>query len=114
ALAGVRDPVRDERRGDPLSPPTWRHAPTFQPALGRCYRRELSHTDDAAGRFGYEERPRPVRDPRIEDVGYSVVTAPEGPHRGEHVASVRRTRATDHQIHRAILPQLELAGLRRC
>jgi hypothetical protein len=42
--------------------------------------------------------------PRVEDIRDPVVATPERAHRGEDVAFVGRSGATDHEIHRVILP----------
>jgi len=96
--------MRDQGRRDALSPPARRHPAALEPRFARRNHCELAHPDDAPGRFSNEKWPRPVGDPRIEDVGYSIVAAPERPHRREHIAFVFAACAADQQIHGAILP----------
>ena len=54
-----------------------------------------------------------MRDPAIEYVRDAILAAPNGAHRGEDAAFVGWPRTADQQIHRVMLPQVELASLRR-
>ena len=51
--------------------------------------------------------------PCVEDVGDPVLSAPDRANSSEDITLVGSSRASNDEIHRAMLPQVELAGLRR-
>ena len=51
--------------------------------------------------------------PCVENIRDAIMPAPQGAHGRQHIAFIGRARTPDHKIHGAMLPQVELAGLRR-